>query len=65
MPANYSQIGIPLRAGKHHIALEYSPVAFRVGLWVSILSILGLAATTMSLMRRPAMDRDAFADPDR
>lgn len=52
LPANYTHMGIPLRAGKHHFVLDYSPLAFRVGRWVSILSILALSTWSILLMRR-------------
>ncbi len=39
MPANYVLRAIPLRAGKHRIRIEFSPLAYRVGRWVSIFSI--------------------------
>lgn len=41
MPANYILRGIPLAAGKHTIRIEYKPLAFRVGVWVSIVSLIG------------------------
>jgi hypothetical protein len=51
MPANYTQIGIPLEKGTHHFVLEYSPFAFRAGMWVSLLSVLALAGGSFLLMR--------------
>ncbi|HVT89558.1 MAG TPA: hypothetical protein VHD56_11945 [Tepidisphaeraceae bacterium] len=52
MPANYCQIGVPLVAGKHHLILEYSPLAFRVGRWVSIFALLAYLGWTILLMRQ-------------
>jgi hypothetical protein len=40
MPANYVLRAIPLAAGKHLLRLEYSPTAYRVGFWVSLVSTL-------------------------
>jgi len=40
VPANYAQIGIALQAGKHHFILNYSPLVFRIGRWVSIFSLI-------------------------
>jgi hypothetical protein len=41
LPANYVLRAIPLSQGHHRIRLEYSPLAFRVGAWVSIVSMTG------------------------
>ena len=38
MPANGFQRGIPLAPGSHHFLLEYRPLAFVIGKWVSILA---------------------------
>lgn len=54
VPVNYSQMGLPLYPGKHHLRIEYSPLAFRVGRLISILSIIGFGIWTVLLMRRPA-----------
>jgi len=40
MPANYCLRAIPLAAGHHRLRLEYSPPGFRLGRWVSALSLL-------------------------
>jgi uncharacterized membrane protein YfhO len=40
MPANYILRAIPLSAGKHRLLVEYAPPAFRVGVWVSLASIM-------------------------
>lgn len=40
MPANYVLRGIPLSAGRHMIRLEYMPLSYRVGKWVSLVSLL-------------------------
>lgn len=52
MAANYTQIGVPLQAGEHHFILEYSPLAFRVGRWVSIASLAGLPGAWFLFMPR-------------
>jgi hypothetical protein len=57
LPANYTQIGIPLNVGRHHFILEYSPFAFRAGRWISILSVLGYAGAGILLMIRGAWFR--------
>jgi uncharacterized membrane protein YfhO len=40
MPANYIFQAIPLKQGEHHILLEYSPLLFRVGKWISFFSAI-------------------------
>jgi len=44
MPANYVLRAIPLSAGRHLIRLEYLPAAYRIGKWVSIISLLAFVA---------------------
>ncbi len=47
LPANYCLRAIPLAAGHHQFRLEYSPRGFRIGKWISLVSLLiylGLAA---------------------
>ena len=52
VPANYTLRAIPLRAGRHHLRLEYRPVAFTVGTWVTLLSLALYAAAVCRLLRR-------------
>jgi hypothetical protein len=40
--ANWAQQAIPLRAGSHHLRIEYAPVEFRLGAWVSLLSMIAI-----------------------
>jgi hypothetical protein len=40
MPANYALRAIPLAAGEHRFVLEYAPAGYRIGKWVSIISLL-------------------------
>ena len=40
MPANYILRAIPLSAGHHRIRVEYLPMAFQVGKWISIVSVI-------------------------
>lgn len=39
LPANYYLMAIPLSAGEHIFRIEYLPIAFCVGKWISIASI--------------------------
>lgn len=60
IPANYVLRGIPLKAGKHRLRIEYRPIEFVVGRWVSLASLilfLGLAAAW-------TVRRLKFRDPD-
>ncbi len=43
MPANYVLRAIPLPAGKHRIRIEFSPLPYRIGKWISIISVAGYA----------------------
>ena len=54
MPANYALRAIPLEAGKHHLRLEYAPLAFRIGALVSALAWLAWGAAALLLWRREA-----------
>jgi hypothetical protein len=38
LPANHALQALPLRAGHHRVMLEYAPVGFRIGAWVSSLA---------------------------
>lgn len=40
VPANYFLQAVSLNAGAHRIRIEYLPLAFRIGKWISIISII-------------------------
>jgi uncharacterized membrane protein YfhO len=49
MPANYAFMAIPLSPGQHHIQLEYYPAAWKIGLWITAVSLpLWLVAAAAS-----------------
>ncbi|CAN5700946.1 YfhO family protein [soil metagenome] len=50
--ANWTQQAIALAVGQHHILLEYSPVSFRIGRWISLFSIAGMM-TGVAIIYRP------------
>jgi hypothetical protein len=52
LPANYALLAVPLERGKHHFVLEYSPLAFRVGRWVSAISLVCFVIGSVLLMPR-------------
>lgn len=55
LPANYILRAIPLQAGKHRIRMEYSPTAFVVGKWISLLAIglYVLCVLRLCVLRKP------------
>ena len=52
IPANSLLRAIPLSPGHHHLRLEYRPTALRVGAWVTILSLVAVAAVGGRELRR-------------
>ncbi len=52
LPADYTLRAIPLEAGEHHIRMEYSPVEFRIGAWISFVALLGLIGVSGWLLHR-------------
>jgi hypothetical protein len=51
MPADYALRAIPLDKGRHHLRVEYAPLAFRLGAAVSVLAWLGWLAA-LNIARR-------------
>ena len=41
MPANYVLRAVPLAAGQHRLRIEYAPITFTVGIWVSVVAWIG------------------------
>ena len=52
LPANYVLRAIPLSQGHHHIRIEYAPIGFRAGTWISIMSLAGFVFATVLYVRR-------------
>ncbi len=52
MPANYFLRAIPLARGNHHFILEYRPLAFVLGMWVSLFSCLGYVGMIIYYFRK-------------
>ena len=40
LPANYILRAVPLGAGNHHLRIEYAPAGFRIGKWISVVSLI-------------------------
>jgi hypothetical protein len=52
MPADYVIRGIPLSPGKHHFRLQYAPHAFRIGRYISLMSLIIYALTALIFLGR-------------
>jgi uncharacterized membrane protein YfhO len=39
MPANFTLMAVPVKAGGHRLRLEYAPWGYRIGKWVSIFAL--------------------------
>ncbi|HTS18410.1 MAG TPA: hypothetical protein VMP11_12615 [Verrucomicrobiae bacterium] len=52
LPANYVLRAIPLSQGHHHILIEYAPIGFRVGVWISVVSLVVFVVTVVFSIRR-------------
>jgi len=52
LPANYIIRAIPLAAGHHHLKVEYAPIEYRIGKWISILAWLAFVGGVVGLVVR-------------
>jgi len=52
MPANYILRAIPLSKGYHRIRVEYLPLAFQIGKWISVVAVAGYAVLIIWYLRR-------------
>jgi hypothetical protein len=52
IPADYVLRAVPLSAGRHHVRIEYLPDLYRIGKWVSILSLILYTALLVWVLRR-------------
>lgn len=52
MPANWALRAIPLAPGKHHLLLEYRPIGYTIGKWITILAGLTWLGAIVWLYRR-------------
>lgn len=53
MPANYCLRAVPLAAGNHRLRLEYSPLGFRAGSWISAGSVLCWCGLAGWFLKKP------------
>ncbi len=52
--ADYNFRAIPLKAGEHEIKFIYSPISFKIGMLVSLLTLIGIAVYFIGRPRLPA-----------
>lgn len=53
LPANVALRAIPLGAGAHRIRVEYAPLTYRIGRWISLAAVAALAGfAAVSVQRR-------------
>jgi hypothetical protein len=52
IPADHAMRAIPLASGKHHFTLEYRPMMYVTGKWVTIFSFVAWIGTGVVLRRR-------------
>ncbi len=43
LPANYILRAVPLSAGNHRLRIEYAPLGYRIGKWISLVSLVFFA----------------------
>jgi hypothetical protein len=51
LPANYVLRAVPLAAGHHLLRIEYRPVAFAIGKWISLICAVALLAAMVRCRR--------------
>jgi hypothetical protein len=52
LPANYVLRAVPLAAGHHRFRVEYAPVGFTIGKWISIVAFVLFLAACMRVWQR-------------
>ncbi len=59
LPADHTLLAIPLAAGHHHLRLEYRPLAFVVGTWITIAALFAYAVAIVFIWRKPHLPAHA------
>ena len=49
LPANYILRAIPLSGGNHRLRIEYEPLGYRIGKWISLVSLIFFAGLTLAI----------------
>lgn len=62
LPANYVLRAIPLSQGHHHILIEYAPIGFRLGRWITVVSLSGFVIATLACIRRNRLQSRSILD---
>jgi len=63
--ADYTLRGIPLTPGHHHIALEYLPLGYLIGKWISIAAVLAFIGSAVLAWRSQRSAALAAPTPQR
>jgi hypothetical protein len=61
LPANYVLRAVPLAAGHHRMRMEYAPPYLRLGIWLSLTALFGLALAGGGCALAAVRDRRARA----
>jgi hypothetical protein len=67
IPANYTLRGVPLMPGRHHFRMEYRPVSFVIGIWLSLAGVvvwLAVAGYCVWRKRNPDAGGNPLPEPD-
>jgi uncharacterized membrane protein YfhO len=67
IPANYTLRGVPLVPGHHHFRMEYRPVSFVIGIWLSLAGVvawLAVAGFVVWRKRNPDAGGNPLPEPD-
>src|SRR6185312_6346495 len=51
LPANYVLRAVPLATGHHLLRVEYRPIAFEIGKWISLICVVAFLAALVSCAR--------------
>jgi hypothetical protein len=60
VPANYVLRAVPLAAGHHRMRMEYAPPYLRLGIWLSLTALFGLALAGGGCVLAAVRDRRAW-----
>lgn len=57
MPANHALRAVPLSAGRHHFVMQYAPLGYRLGRWISLLALAAYALFWIGLRAPKSYNR--------
>ncbi len=55
LPANYILRAVPLSAGNHRLRIEYAPLGYRIGKWISLVSLVLFAGAAAWNWRKQSL----------